>query len=123
MSDANPKARTEKPAYELSGNWRLVGRISELEPEYPKRVEVDSHELALYLVDGAVFASSDVCTHAYARLSDGHVEDFEIFCPLHGGSFNVRTGEALSEPCTEPIAVYECRVDGNSILVKINSDG
>jgi naphthalene 1,2-dioxygenase system ferredoxin subunit len=70
----------------MSENWQLVARLSELEPEYPKRVEAGSHELALYLVEGAVFATSDVCTHAYARLSDGHNEDFEIFCPLHGGA-------------------------------------
>jgi nitrite reductase/ring-hydroxylating ferredoxin subunit len=106
----------------MTDSWQLVARVSELEPEYPKRVEVGTHELALYLVDGTVFATSDVCTHAYARLSDGHNEGFEIFCPLHGGSFDVRTGEVLNEPCTEPVAVYECRVNGDSVLVKLRAD-
>ena len=104
----------------MSDNWRVVARMSELEPEYPKRVEVGTHELALYLVNGAVFATADVCTHAYARLSDGHNEDYEAFCPLHGGSFDVRTGEVLNEPCTEPVTVYACRIDGNSVLVKLD---
>jgi nitrite reductase/ring-hydroxylating ferredoxin subunit len=105
----------------MSGGWQVVARLSELEPEYPRRIEVGTLELALYLVDGTVFATSDVCTHAYARLSDGHNEGYEAFCPLHGGSFDVRTGEVLNEPCTEPIGVYECCVDGDSVLVKLGA--
>ena len=107
----------------MNDSWKVVARMSELEPEYPKRVEVGPHELALYLIDGAVFATSDVCTHAYARLSDGHSEGFEIFCPLHGGSFDVRTGEALSEPCTEPVGVFECRIEDDYVLVKLGLAG
>ena len=104
----------------MSEAWRFAARLSELEPEYPKRAEIGPREVALYLVDGAVYATSDVCTHAFARLSDGHHEAFEVFCPLHGGSFDVRTGQVLQPPCTEPIAVYDCRVDGDAVLVKID---
>ena len=110
------------PEPRMSKNWRFAARLAELEPEYPKRAEIGSHELALYLIEGAAFATSDVCTHAYARLSDGHNLDFEVFCPLHGGSFDVRNGEALSEPCVEPIVVYECRIDGDFVLVRIDGD-
>lgn len=106
----------------MTETWRLVARLSELEPEYPKRVEVGAYEIALYLIGGAVYATNDVCSHAYARLSDGHVEDFEVICPLHGGSYDVRTGQALSEPCTEPIAVFDCRVEGDAVLVKVGGD-
>jgi nitrite reductase/ring-hydroxylating ferredoxin subunit len=106
----------------MTETWRCVARLHELESEYPKRVEVGAHEIALYLVNGEVYATGDVCSHAYARLSDGHVEGFEVVCPLHGGGFDVRTGEALSEPCTEPITVFDCRLEGDSVLVKVDGD-
>jgi nitrite reductase/ring-hydroxylating ferredoxin subunit len=102
--------------------WRHVAQLGELESEYPKRVEVGTHEIALYLIGEAVYATSDVCSHAYARLSDGHVEGFEVVCPLHGGSFDVRTGQVASEPCTEPIMVFDCRLEGDAVLVKVDSD-
>ena len=106
----------------MADTWRRVAQLSQLEPGYPTRVEVGAHEIALYLVGATVYATSDVCSHAYARLSDGHVENFEIVCPLHGGSFDVRTGEALSEPCTGPITVFDCRIEDDSILVRIDDD-
>lgn len=101
----------------MSEIWRRVASLAELDPEYPTRVKVDSRELALYLVDGAVFATEDICSHAFARLSDGHVEGFRVICPLHGGSFDVRTGEAMTLPCHTPIAVFECRIEADAVLV------
>jgi 3-phenylpropionate/trans-cinnamate dioxygenase ferredoxin subunit len=106
----------------MTQTWWRVAKLSELEPEYPKRVEVGAREIALYLIGGTVYATSDVCSHAYARLSDGRVEDFEVICPLHGGSYDVRTGHALSEPCTEPIVVFDCRIEGDAVLVKVDGD-
>ena len=50
---------------------------------------VAGHEIALYDVDGDVFATDDICTHAYARLSDGWLDNGEIECPLHAGRFDV----------------------------------
>ena len=107
---------------EMSERWQRVASLGELENDYPTRVKIDSRELALYLVDGVIFATENICSHAFAKLSDGYVEGFQVFCPLHGGSFDVRTGEAMSAPCVEPIAVFACRVQGDAVFVKIGSD-
>ena len=85
-------------------------------------MKIASRELALYLIDDQVFATGNICTHAFAQLSDGHVEGFQVFCPLHNGSFDVRTGAPMSEPCESPIEVFECRVEGDAVLVKIPAD-
>ena len=37
-------------------------------------IEVAGHLIALYDVDGAIFATDNICTHAYARLSDGWLD-------------------------------------------------
>jgi nitrite reductase/ring-hydroxylating ferredoxin subunit len=101
--------------------WHKVARYSDLEEEYPTKAKIGSREIALSLVEGAVFATDNICSHAFARLSDGTIEGFEIMCPLHGGSFDVRTGEPMAAPCQTPIGVYECRVEGDDVLVKLDS--
>ena len=47
------------------------------------------------------------------------MEGDEIECPLHGGCFSIRTGEATCPPATEPLATYEVRIEGEDILIGI----
>lgn len=81
---------------------------------------VDMAELppvALYNVDGKYFATSNVCTHAVAMLTDGFLEDDQIECPMHGGMFNVRTGEPTHFPCVEALATYPVEVRDGDVFV------
>jgi len=103
----------------MSG-WVRVATLSELEPDYPRRVKLGERDIAVYLVEGSVFATDNVCTHAFALLSDGLLEGHEIVCPLHAGSFDIRTGEAMSPPCFDPIRAYECRVENGDVFVKVD---
>jgi len=41
-------------------------------------VIVNGQEIALYDIEGQVFATDDICTHAYAKLSDGWFDNCEI---------------------------------------------
>jgi naphthalene 1,2-dioxygenase system ferredoxin subunit len=76
-------------------------------------------EIALYDLDGALYATDDVCTHAYAKLSDGWLDKGEIECPLHAGRFDVATGKATAPPCTDDIKTYPVRIVGDEIQIKI----
>jgi naphthalene 1,2-dioxygenase system ferredoxin subunit len=77
-------------------------------------------EIALYDIDGTVYATDDVCTHAYARLSDGWLDKGEIECPLHAGRFDVRTGKVLCPPVTDDVKTYPVRLLGDEIQVKLD---
>jgi naphthalene 1,2-dioxygenase system ferredoxin subunit len=83
-------------------------------------VIVDGREIALYEMDGAIFATDDICTHAYAKLSDGWFDRGEIECPLHAGRFDARTGKATAPPCVDDLKTYEVRVEGGEIKVKLD---
>jgi nitrite reductase/ring-hydroxylating ferredoxin subunit len=64
--------------------------------------------VALYRVEGVVYATDDTCTHGAASLTDeGMLIEHKIVCGWHGGAFDVRTGEALDLPCMDPIRTYE----------------
>jgi naphthalene 1,2-dioxygenase system ferredoxin subunit len=82
-------------------------------------VIVNGQEIALYAMDGALFATDDICTHAYAKLSDGWMEKGEIECPLHAGRFDIKTGKATAPPCIDDIKTYPVRVEGDEIQVKL----
>jgi naphthalene 1,2-dioxygenase system ferredoxin subunit len=83
-------------------------------------VLVGGREIALYEVDGNVFATDDICTHAYAKLSDGWMENGEIECPLHAGRFDIKTGKATAPPCIDDVKSYPVRVEGGEIQVKLD---
>lgn len=98
--------------------WTSVGTVSALHPKYPTLAGSGTDEVALCLVDGEVFAPSNFCSHAYARLSDGEIDGHEVVCPVHGGSFDVRNGEATSLPCFDPVDTYPVKVVNGEIFVK-----
>ena len=100
-------------------NWRRVARASEIAPGQARRVVVDGIEIALCNVAGEFFAVDDVCTHAYASLSEGLLSGAEIECPLHGGCFDVRTGRALGGIVTEDLRRFALRVEGDDVLLAL----
>jgi naphthalene 1,2-dioxygenase system ferredoxin subunit len=81
-------------------------------------VTVKGKEIALYEVEGEVYATDNLCTHGAARMSDGFLEGREIECPLHQGRFDVCTGKALCAPLTQDIRTYAVRIENQRIWVK-----
>ena len=61
---------------------------------------------------------SDVCGHRNAPLSRGKLDGYLIECPLHFAQFDVRTGELVNGPVSTAVAVYQVRVDGETVYVK-----
>jgi len=70
---------------------------------------------------GEVFALSDVCSHADVALSEGEVEDGAIECWLHGSLFDLRTGQPSGLPATRPVPTYPVTVEGDDVLVQMES--
>ena len=82
-------------------------------------VVIAGREIALYDLSGEIYATDDVCTHAYARLSDGWLDRDEIECPLHAGRFEVKTGKATAPPCTDNLNTYPVRLVNDEIQIKL----
>ncbi|MDO8611576.1 MAG: non-heme iron oxygenase ferredoxin subunit [Dehalococcoidia bacterium] len=80
-------------------------------------VEIEGEEIVLANVDGQIYAFGNGCTHRGGPLGEGLLEGDEVECPFHQGRFNVKTGEAVQEPPTEPIPTYQVQLDGDDIKV------
>lgn len=81
-------------------------------------VQVGEHAVAVFRVDDGVFALDDVCSHEYARLSEGEVWDGEVFCPKHGSRFNIKTGGVMGLPATRPVRSYPVKREEGGIYIQ-----
>ncbi len=81
--------------------------------------DINAKSIALYQVDGEIFATDNICTHGNARLCDGFLEGHEIECPLHQGRFDIRNGKAMCAPLTEDIQIYPVKIEGGRVFVEI----
>ena len=82
-------------------------------------VKFGGHDLALYEVSGAVYATDNLCTHAQAYLTDGTLEGDIVECPLHGGRFSVRSGAGLGPPIPCDLKTYPVRVVDEEIQIRL----
>lgn len=83
----------------------------------PMQIDVDGNPVCVTRVGDEVFATSNICSHAYAELSDGEVKGYVIECWLHGADFDLRTGKALTLPATEAIETYQVIRDENQLII------
>jgi nitrite reductase/ring-hydroxylating ferredoxin subunit len=74
-------------------HWVTVASRSKLGDGDVLGVSVGEEQIALYNLGGEIYATSNVCTHAFALLSDGWLDGEAIECPLHAGRFEVKTGK------------------------------
>jgi anthranilate 1,2-dioxygenase ferredoxin subunit len=75
--------------------------------------------VALFCLEGEIYALHDLCSHGQARLSDGFIEDGCVECPLHQGLVDIRNGEPRSEPITEAVRSFPTRIVEGRVQVEI----
>lgn len=100
-----------------------VARPTELPDPGSMLVEVEDRLVVLIHAAGHWYALDDVCTHDGGPLSEGPLdaEARTIACPRHGAKFDVRTGAALTMPATKPTVAHEVKVEGDQVLVRLNT--
>lgn len=97
----------------------ILCHVDDVPADEPLRVVLeDGHAVAVIRWDGAFYCTDDMCSHGDASLSEGYVENGEIVCPYHMGSFCVFTGEARAAPCSEPISTYPVIVEGEMLMIE-----
>lgn len=82
----------------------------------------DGGAIAVYNIDGSVYATDDRCTHAMASLTRGELEGDCIVCPVHFGTFHVPTGKALCFPVKRDLTTYAVEVHESEVYIVIEND-
>jgi glycine betaine catabolism B len=86
----------------MSEDFVKVADTKDIQPSHMKEVQVDGENICVVNIEGKYYAISNICTHEGGPLADGTLEGFEVECPWHGSKFDVRTGEVMSPPASEP---------------------
>ena len=102
------------------GDFHKVANSSEILDGEVKQFVVDNVQIVICNRNNNYYAFKDECSHETFPLSDGELEDENIICMYHGAEFDIRTGEAVCLPAIEPIDVYEVKVEGEEIYVKLD---
>ena len=100
-----------------------VADVGELSPGDMKSVEVGNDQILLINHEGNIYACDDICSHAYASLSEGDLAGEEIECPLHGGRLDVRDGSAVALPIRRSAESFPVRLDGARVEIGLPSGG
>ena len=100
-------------------NWTDVTAVDDVPEDDVMGVQGGGRDLALYSVDGQVYATDNICTHGHARLCDGFLDGHEIECPLHQGKFDIRDGRPTCEPATEALRSYPVKIEGKRVFVDL----
>jgi len=98
--------------------WIRACPVADIRPGEPKGMKLGGIPVALYRLDDGVYATHDVCTHAYALLSEGYIEGDVVECPLHGALFEIRSGKCLAVGTTD-LPTYPVRLEDDTVLVEV----
>lgn len=90
--------------------WHTAGELAQLAEGKMLGVELDGRPVVVCRTKDGLHALDNVCSHAYALMHEGRLRGYRLICPLHGASFDCRTGAVLGAPATSPITTYPVRV-------------
>ncbi len=81
-------------------------------------VKVGGKDVALFNVDGTVYALDDTCPHAGSSLGMGKLDGKIVTCRAHGMKFDATTG-CFAGTADSAVASYPVRVVDGKILVAV----
>ena len=118
---ADRLARAPDGLSEERTQWERACALAEIPDGGAVRVEFGDEPVCLVHTEGEVYAIRDVCSHADIPLSEGDVEGTTVECWLHGSRFDLRSGKPTGLPATVPVPVYETKIEGDDVLVRLES--
>ena len=107
----------------MAEEWHPVASTDDIEEEDVLGVNVEGTAVAVYNVKGEFYATENVCTHAFAFLSEGIVIDDIIECPVHQGRFHIPTGKPKGAPVSVALDTYATKVENGKIYVRLEGGG
>jgi len=107
---SSPQDPRHEPEFQL-------GDLSDLADGDVRRFDVDVNGVVVCRVNGLLYALEDNCSHADTPLSEGLLRGYQLICPLHGASFDVRDGTHSGPPAYTGVRCY--RVTGGDEGVSV----
>jgi chlorite dismutase/nitrite reductase/ring-hydroxylating ferredoxin subunit len=113
------QAIARRPA--RADGYTPVAALAELPSGAARRVYAGGEAVALFNVNGTIYAIANRCTHARASLSEGTLDPVRcaVTCPWHEGVFSLETGQVLGGPPSLPVGTYRVKLEGDTVLIAL----
>jgi 3-phenylpropionate/trans-cinnamate dioxygenase ferredoxin component len=84
--------------------------------------DYEKKKILLVKVCNRIYATDRICTHAYADLSTGFLNETEktITCPLHMSNFSLENGMPQNLPAEEPLKTYNIKLENDWVWILVN---
>ena len=81
--------------------------------------DFDDKKVLISKAGNRVYATDRICTHAYADLSTGFMNESEktVTCPLHMSVFRLDDGSPQNLPAEEPLKTYQAKIEHNVVYI------
>ena len=99
--------------------WVDVAAQAALMPGQMLEAEAGVDAVLLYNVSGTLYATSAICPHHAAWLSQGAVHGDHVDCPRHGGQFHIPTGRLTRGPACPDLRTYRVQAVAGRIQVAV----
>ena len=91
-----------------------VARMDQIPPGTRTMVTTSGKDIALFNVDGHIYAIADTCAHQGSSLAQGKLDGKVVTCRSHGWRYDVTTGYLTSSPgfgvTSYPVEVVEGKI-------------
>ncbi len=99
-----------------------VARLNDIPVRRSRLVKVNDMDIALWNVDGCIYAINNVCPHQhFSMLHEGTLEGLYVTCPMHGHAFSLKDGSPKGNDGRAKI--YEVKVEKDNVFLKLDSLG
>jgi nitrite reductase/ring-hydroxylating ferredoxin subunit len=92
--------------------------LSTLDSDGRAVVEVNGRDIAVFVVDGAVYALDNRCPHEGNPLVEGEMLGPTLTCAYHGWRFDLETGACLHGD--EPLRRYPGEIRNGEIVISVD---
>lgn len=98
-----------------------VGRAVDFTNRTLKNLSVNGIQVVLLKVDELIYAFENNCPHQhFSVLHQGTVDGCSLTCPMHGWTFDLKTGNALNG--NGKLKTLIAKIDGDSVWIATESD-
>jgi nitrite reductase (NADH) small subunit len=97
--------------------FQKVARTSEIPESHCKLVCVDETQIAIWHVGGRFYAINNICPHQhFPVLYKGALSGLTVTCPMHGWTYSLETGKAISgDGC---VHTFEVHIEDDALWIK-----
>ncbi|CUT03621.1 3-phenylpropionate/trans-cinnamate dioxygenase ferredoxin subunit [Candidatus Kryptobacter tengchongensis] len=98
-------------------------KISDIRSGKARSFKIDDLEIAVINLNSKFFALSNICPHQHTKVVNGSeaiVEGENIICPMHGWTFEIKTGKAIHG--SGRLETFEVFLKNDEIWIKIEDE-